>query len=62
MASCRCSSSRWSSPACCRVAAASPSASAKPGGGNTDEDIVLRIKADAPRLKPDEPVPANPVL
>jgi hypothetical protein len=34
----------------------------KPGGGNTDEDIVLRIKADAPRLKPDEPVPANPVL
>jgi len=34
----------------------------KPGEGNTDENIVLRIKADAPALKPDEPVPANPVL
>jgi hypothetical protein len=34
----------------------------KPGEGNTDDNIVLRIKADAPVLKPDEPVPANPVL
>jgi hypothetical protein len=34
----------------------------KPGEGNGDEDIVLRIKADAPVLRPDEPVPARPVL
>jgi hypothetical protein len=27
-----------------------------------DEDIVMRIKADAPMLRPDEPVPARPVL
>jgi len=26
------------------------------------EDIVVRIKADAPVLRPDEPVPAQPVL
>ncbi len=30
--------------------------------GNSDEDIVVRIKADAPVLKPDEPIPARPVL
>jgi hypothetical protein len=30
--------------------------------GDSDEDIVVRIKADAPVLRPDEPVPANPVL
>jgi hypothetical protein len=30
--------------------------------GDSDEDIVVRIKADAPVLKPDEPVPAQPVL
>jgi transposase len=34
----------------------------KPGEGDSDEDIVVRIKADAPVLRPDEPVPANPVL
>ena len=34
----------------------------KPGEGNRAEDIVVRIKADAPVLKPDEPVPAQPVL
>jgi hypothetical protein len=27
----------------------------------SDEDIIVRIKADAPVLKPDEPVPVNPV-
>jgi hypothetical protein len=32
------------------------------GCGDSDEDIVLRIKADAPVLRPDEPVPARPVL
>ena len=32
------------------------------GNGNSDEDIVVRIKADAPVLRPDEPVPASPVL
>jgi hypothetical protein len=32
------------------------------GSRDTDEDIVVRIKADAPVLKPEEPVPANPVL
>jgi hypothetical protein len=32
----------------------------KPGEG--DEDIVVRIKADAPVLRPDEPVPTRPVL
>jgi hypothetical protein len=30
--------------------------------GDSHEDIVVRIKADAPVLRPDEPVPANPVL
>jgi hypothetical protein len=25
-------------------------------------DIIVRIKADAPVLRPDEPVPARPVL
>jgi hypothetical protein len=34
----------------------------KPSEGNSDEDIVVRIKADAPVLRPDEPVPARPVL
>ena len=34
----------------------------KLGSDDSDEDIVLRIKADAPVLKPDEPVPARPVL
>jgi hypothetical protein len=28
----------------------------------SDEDIVVRIKADAPVLRPDEPVPARPAL
>ena len=32
------------------------------GCGDSGEDIVLRIKADAPVLRPDEPVPARPVL
>jgi hypothetical protein len=32
------------------------------GSGDSDENIVVRIKADAPVLKPDEPVPARPVL
>jgi hypothetical protein len=31
------------------------------GSGDSDEDIVVRIKADAPVLRPDEPVPARPV-
>jgi hypothetical protein len=34
----------------------------KPGEGDSDEDIIVRIKADAPVLRPDEPVPARPVL
>jgi hypothetical protein len=34
----------------------------KPGEGDSDEDFVVRIKADAPVLRPDEGVPANPVL
>jgi len=34
----------------------------KPGEGDSDEDIVVRIKADAPVLWPDELVPARPVL
>jgi hypothetical protein len=34
----------------------------KPGSGDSEEDIVVRIKADAPVLRPDEPAPANPVL
>jgi hypothetical protein len=34
----------------------------KPGEGDSDEDIVVRIKADAPVLRPDEPVPVNLVL
>ena len=32
------------------------------GSGDSDEDIVVRIKADAPVLSPDEPLPARPVL
>ncbi len=32
------------------------------GNGDSDEDIVVRIKADAPVLRPDKPVPAQPVL
>jgi hypothetical protein len=31
-----------------------------PGEGGSDEDIVVRIKADAPVLKPDEPIPVRP--
>ena len=34
----------------------------RPGEGDSHEDIVVRIKADAPVLKPDEPVPEHPVL
>jgi hypothetical protein len=34
----------------------------KPASGDSDEDIVVRIKADASVLWPDEPVPARPVL
>jgi hypothetical protein len=34
----------------------------KPGSGDRDEDIIVRNKADAPVLKPDEPVPAAPLL
>jgi hypothetical protein len=45
-------------PACCRVTAFRSGF----GNGNSDEDIVVRIKADAPVLCPDEPVPARPVL
>jgi hypothetical protein len=30
------------------------------GNGSGDSDV--RIKADAPVLRPDEPVPANPML
>jgi hypothetical protein len=33
-----------------------------PGEGDSDEDIIVRIKADAPVLRPDDPVPARPVL
>jgi hypothetical protein len=40
----------------------SGSISVSVGNGNGDEDIVARIKADAPVLRPDEPVPARPVL
>jgi hypothetical protein len=32
------------------------------GSGDSEEDTVVRIKADAPVLRPDEPVPARPVL
>jgi hypothetical protein len=32
------------------------------GSGDSGEDIIVRIKADAPALRPDEPVPARPVL
>ena len=31
------------------------------GSGDSDEDTVVRIK-DAPVLRPDEPVPARPML
>jgi hypothetical protein len=34
----------------------------KPGEGDSDEDIVVRIKADAPVLRPNEPVPVRSVL
>ena len=34
----------------------------KPGEGDGNEDIVVRIKADAPLLWPDATAPANPVL
>jgi len=30
--------------------------------GNGDAHIVVRIKADAPVLRPDAAVPANPIL
>jgi len=33
-----------------------------PGEGDSYEDIIVRIKTGAPVLKPDEPVPANPLL
>jgi hypothetical protein len=32
------------------------------GSGDSDRDIVVRITADAPVLKPDEPIPVRPVL
>src|SRR5262245_19227116 len=32
----------------------------KPGEGDSDENNVVRIKADVPVLKPDEPVPGEP--
>ena len=32
------------------------------GSGDSDEDIVVRIKAEAPVLKLDEPIPVQPVL
>ena len=34
----------------------------KPGEGDSAEDIVVRIKADAPVLRPDEAVRMRPVL
>jgi hypothetical protein len=34
----------------------------RPGERESDEDIVARIKADTPVLRPDKPVPARPVL
>jgi hypothetical protein len=34
----------------------------KPGSGDSEEDVIVRIKAGAPVLRPDEPVPAQPVL
>jgi transposase-like protein len=34
----------------------------KPGEGDSPDDVIVRIKADAPVLRPDEPVPARPVL
>jgi hypothetical protein len=34
----------------------------RPGEGDSDEDIVVRIKADVPVLRPDEPTPPNSVL
>ena len=34
----------------------------KPREADIHESIVVRIKADAPVLKPGEPAPANPVL
>jgi uncharacterized protein YpbB len=34
----------------------------QPGEGDSDEDIVVRIKADAPVLRPNEPVPVRPLL
>jgi hypothetical protein len=30
--------------------------------GDSADDIIVRIKADVPVLRPDEPVPAQPVL
>jgi hypothetical protein len=32
------------------------------GEGDSADDIIVRIKADAPVLRSDEPVPARPVL
>ncbi len=34
----------------------------KSGAGYSKGDIIDRIKADAPVLRPDEPLPANPAL
>jgi len=34
----------------------------KGGEGDGADDIISRIKADAPVLRPYEPVPAQPVL
>lgn len=34
----------------------------KAGEGDSADDIIVRIKADAPVFRPDEPVPARPVL
>jgi len=44
------------------IASSEPMTIGKPGEGDSDEDIVVRIKADALVLRPDEPTPANPVL
>jgi len=34
----------------------------KPGEGDSDENIIVRIEADAPTFRPGESVPANPVF
>jgi hypothetical protein len=35
---------------------------ARAGESDSPEGIIVRIKADAPVLRPDEPVPGRPVL